>query len=126
MNNILVQAPRLLNKHKKCKRFITSYQTKIRKEVFIMSIKLYNINEEYREKFYQIPKVFFTNPKYIKLSNDAKMAWGILRDRLDLSIKNGWVDSKTGNIYFYYKNENTQNILNCKKDKVIKIKKELN
>ncbi len=58
MNNILVQAPRLLNKHKKCKRFITSYQTKIRKEVFIMSIKLYNINEEYREKFYQIPKVF--------------------------------------------------------------------
>ncbi len=126
MNNILVQAPRLLNKHKKCKRFITSYQTKIRKEVFIMSIKLYNINEEYREKFYQIPKVFFTNPKYIKLSNDAKMAWGILRDRLDLSIKNGWVDSKTGNIYFYYKNENLQNILNCKKDKVIKIKKELN
>lgn len=104
MNNILVQAPRLLNKHKKCKRFITSYQTKIRKEVFIISIKLYNINEEYREKFYQIPKVFFTNPKYIKLSNDAKMAWGILRDRLDLSIKNGWVDSKTGNIYFYYKN----------------------
>lgn len=91
-----------------------------------MSIKLYNINEEYREKFYQIPKVFFTNPKYIKLSNDAKMAWGILRDRLDLSIKNGWVDSKTGNIYFYYKNENSQNILNCKKDKVIKIKKELN
>ncbi|AQD20556.1 replication initiation protein [Staphylococcus aureus] len=91
-----------------------------------MSIKLYNINEEYREKFYQIPKVFFTNPKYIKLSNDAKMAWGILRDRLDLSIKNGWVDSKTGNIYFYYKNENPQNILNCKKDKVIKIKKELN
>nr|ACZ69036.1 replication initiator protein [Staphylococcus aureus] len=126
MNNILVQAPRLLNKHKKCKRFITSCQTKIRKEVFIMSIKLYNINEEYREKFYQIPKVFFTNPKYIKLSNDAKMAWGILRDRLDLSIKNGWVDSKTGNIYFYYKNENLQNILNCKKDKVIKIKKELN
>ncbi len=58
MNNILVQAPRLLNKHKKCKRFITSCQTKIRKEVFIMSIKLYNINEEYREKFYQIPKVF--------------------------------------------------------------------
>ncbi|HCX8974559.1 TPA: replication initiator protein A, partial [Staphylococcus aureus] len=50
-------------------------------------MKLYNINEEYREKFYQIPKVFFTNPKYIKLSNDAKMAWGILRDRLDLSIK---------------------------------------
>lgn len=90
-----------------------------------MSIELYNANEEYREKFFQVPKVFFTNPKYSKLSNDAKMAWGILRDRLDLSIKNGWVDASTGNIYFYYKNENLQDILNCKKDKVIKIKKEL-
>lgn len=90
-----------------------------------MTMELYNVNEEYREKFYQIPKVFFTNPKYIKLSNDAKMAWGILRDRLDLSIKNGWIDSKTGSIFFYYKNENLQTILNCKKDKVIKIKKEL-
>ncbi|AKR47522.1 replication initiator protein A [Staphylococcus saprophyticus] len=90
-----------------------------------MTMELYNVNEEYREKFYQIPKVFFTNPKYIKISNDAKMAWGILRDRLDLSIKNGWIDSKTGNIFFYYKNENLQTILNCKKDKVIKIKKEL-
>lgn len=90
-----------------------------------MSMQFYNVNEEYREKFYQIPKVFFTNSKYIKISNDAKMAWGILRDRLDLSIKNGWIDSKTGNIFFYYKNENLQTILNCKKDKVIKIKKEL-
>lgn len=90
-----------------------------------MTIELYNANEEYREKFFQIPKVFFTNPKYRKLSNDAKIAWGVLRDRLDLSIKNGWVDASTGNIYFYYKNENLQEILNCKKDKVIKIKKEL-
>ncbi|WP_228072045.1 replication initiator protein A [Staphylococcus aureus] len=49
-----------------------------------MSIKLYNINEEYREKFYQIPKVFL---QILNISSYAKMAWGILRDRLDLSIK---------------------------------------
>ncbi|HCC5717303.1 TPA: replication initiator protein A [Staphylococcus aureus] len=90
-----------------------------------MPTKFYNVNEEYREKFIQIPKVFFTNPKYTVLSNDAKIAWGILRDRLELSIKNGWIDTKTGNIFFYYKNEDLQTILNCKKDKVIKIKKEL-
>ncbi|MGT0244479.1 replication initiator protein A [Staphylococcus aureus] len=67
---------------------------------------------KYRKYFLQILNIS-------SYQNDAKMAWGILRDRLDLSIKNGWVDSKTGNIYFYYKNENPQNILNCKKDKVI-------
>ncbi|MGU3127290.1 replication initiator protein A [Staphylococcus aureus] len=66
-------------------------------------IKVYNINEEYREKLYQIPKVFFTNPKYIKLSNDAKMAWGILRDRLDLSIKNGWLILKTVMLFLLQK-----------------------
>ncbi len=58
MNNILVQAPRLLNKHKKCKRFITSYQTKIRKEVFIMSIKLYNINRDTEKSFIKYRKYF--------------------------------------------------------------------
>lgn len=51
-------------------------------------------------------KVFFINFKYIKLFNDVKMVWGIFRDCLDLLIKNGWVDFKIGNIYFYYKNEN--------------------
>uniref|UniRef100_UPI000A68402B replication protein A n=1 Tax=Streptococcus pneumoniae TaxID=1313 RepID=UPI000A68402B len=31
----------------------------------------FNIKEIQKEKFYQLPKVFFTNPKYTKLSNDA-------------------------------------------------------
>lgn len=44
----------------------------------------FNIKEIQKEKFYQLPKVFFTNPKYVNLSNDAKITWSILRDRLDL------------------------------------------
>lgn len=86
--------------------------------------KYYTLKEEYRERFYQLPKVFFTNSIYQKLSNDAKIAYAILRDRLDLSIKNHWVDNNNA-IYFIYTNENLENILNVSKPKVIKIKKEL-
>lgn len=59
-----------------------------------------NIKEIQKEKFYQLPKVFFTNPKYVNLSNDAKITWSILRDRLDLSIRNNWVD-KNGDIFLF-------------------------
>jgi len=57
---------------------------------FIMSEQRFNIQQQYREKFYQLPKVFFTNDKYIQLSNDAKIAYALLKDRLELSIKNNW------------------------------------
>ncbi|EZZ99511.1 TPA: replication initiator protein A [Staphylococcus aureus] len=85
----------------------------------------FNINEIQREKFYQLPKVFFTNPKYTKLSNDAKIAYAILRDRLDLSIKNSWID-ENGDIFFIFTNETLKKILNISSpNKLSKIKKEL-
>ncbi|MGO2040665.1 MAG: replication initiator protein A [Staphylococcus equorum] len=85
----------------------------------------FNIKEIQKEKFYQLPKVFFTNPKYTKLSNDAKITWSILRDRLDLSIRNNWVD-KNGDIFFIYTNEKLKSILNISSpNKLSKIKKEL-
>ncbi len=85
----------------------------------------YNIREEVAQRFYRLPKVFFTNERYKKLSNDAKIAFAILQDRLDLSIKNEWFDEE-GNIFFLYGNQQLGDILNCSKPTVIKIKKELN
>ncbi|SIJ40971.1 Replication initiator protein A (RepA) N-terminus [Mycobacteroides abscessus subsp. abscessus] len=85
----------------------------------------FNIKEIQKEKFYRLPKVFFTNPKYAKLSNDAKITWSILRDRLDLSIKNNWID-ENGDIFFIYTNEKLKKILNISSpNKLSKIKKEL-
>ncbi|NAM67703.1 replication initiator protein A, partial [Staphylococcus epidermidis] len=84
----------------------------------------FTVSEQYKEKFYQLPKVFFTNPDYMKLSNDAKIAYAILRDRLELSIQNNWVD-QDGNIYFIYTVKQLEDILNCGNQKVNKIKKEL-
>lgn len=85
----------------------------------------FNIKEIQKEKFYQLPKVFFTNPKYTNLSNDAKITWSILRDRLDLSMRNNWID-ENGDIFFIYTNEKLKSILNISSpNKLSKIKKEL-
>lgn len=84
----------------------------------------FKITEQAAERFYRLPKVFFTNANYKKMSNDAKIAYALLQDRLELSIKNEWFDEE-GSIFFLYGNEQLGEILNCSKPTVIKIKKEL-
>ena len=87
-------------------------------------LNYYNIKREYALKFFQVPKVFMTNDKYKKLSAEAKLAFAILSDRLQLSIKNHWFD-KAGNIYFIYTGEQLEQILGCGHSKITSIKKEL-
>lgn len=84
------------------------------------------IYEEYKHKFYQLPKVFFTNENYTGLSNNAKIAWAVLRDRASLSRKNNWYDKDTGRIYFIYTVEDLMEMLNLNSRTTISnIKKEL-
>lgn len=84
----------------------------------------FNVKDHYRMKFYQLPKVFFTNPKYKKMSNDAKIAWSILSDRMQLSISNEWYDQE-GNIFFLYGREKLAEILELSLPTITKITKEL-
>lgn len=84
----------------------------------------YKSKEIYREKYYQMPKVFFTNEKYMDLSNDAKIAYMLLKERFDYSVKNNWVDSDD-NIFFIFTVEELMKLLHCREGKVSKIKKEL-
>ncbi|HCD2372385.1 TPA: replication initiator protein A, partial [Enterococcus faecium] len=72
----------------------------------------------------QMPKVFFTNEKYLNLSNDAKITYMLLKARFDYSVQNNWVDSED-NIYFIYTIEELMRLLNCREGKISKIKKEL-
>ncbi len=70
-----------------------------------MSEQRFNIQQQYREKnFTNYRKCFFTNKKYMQLSNDAKIAYALLKDRLELSIKNNWFD-ENGDIFFIFTNE---------------------
>ena len=42
--------------------------------------------------FYRIPKLLFTDKRFKGLSTDAKVLYGLMLDRMSLSIKNGWID----------------------------------
>ena len=55
-------------------------------------------------KFYQLPKELYELEKYKDLSNDACVLYAMLRDRLQVSIKNNWIDEE-GRVYFIYTRE---------------------
>ena len=63
--------------------------------------------------FYRIPKILFTNPVFDVLSTDAKLLYGILLDRMQLSIKNGWMDREDGKVFIYYPIEKIMDALTC-------------
>lgn len=42
--------------------------------------------------FYRIPKVLITDDRFRTLTNDAKILYGLMLDRMSLSAKNGWFD----------------------------------
>ncbi len=50
--------------------------------------------------FYRTPKVFFTDERFRGLSSDAKVLYGILLDRVEMSRRNGWID-KENRVFVY-------------------------
>lgn len=51
--------------------------------------------------FYRIPKRLFEDDRFRGVSTDAKLLYGLLLDRMALSMKNGWLD-KQGRVFIYY------------------------
>ena len=58
------------------------------------------MNREERMPFFRIPKVILTDEKYVGLSEDAMLLYGILLDRRSLSERNDWRDKK-GDVFVY-------------------------
>lgn len=90
----------------------------------VSTVDVYKIDDLIKCDFYRIPKVFYSNPKYIKMSAEAKLAYAMLYDRLSLSQKNGWINDK-GEVYLIFKRKTAAEILNVGEKKVTAIFKEL-
>lgn len=74
--------------------------------------------------FYRIPKLLFTDSRFSSLSAEAKTLYGILLDRMDLSMKNGWLD-KQNRVYLFFTVQEIQDSLGCGKNKAIQLMQEL-
>ena len=51
--------------------------------------------------FFRIPKILFTDYRFIKLSPEAKILYGLMLDRMSLSRKNEWLDN-CGRVYIFF------------------------
>jgi len=91
-----------------------SSTTTLNMEGIMDRIKIADIDNE---RYYQVPVAFFTNPYYKDLSNDSKMAYAILKNRLTLSIKNNWLDND-GAVYIFYTWDKLSEIMNISRRKI--------
>ena len=74
--------------------------------------------------YFRIPSQLITSPRFKHLSTDSKLLYGMLLDRMGLSIKNEWYDDD-GRVYIYYTVEEICSNLNCGRDKAMKLLSEL-
>lgn len=74
--------------------------------------------------FYRIPKLLMKDSRFKKLSSDAKLLYGLMLDRMSLSIKNRWLDEKN-RAYIIYTVDSIMEDLGCAKPTCVKIMKEL-
>ena len=74
--------------------------------------------------FYRIPKALITGKEYRSISTDAKLLYGLLLDRVGLSVRNEWVDEQD-RVYIYYTVDAVGEDLNCCKEKACKLFDEL-
>ena len=74
--------------------------------------------------FYKIPKLLFTDAYFKNLSVEAKVLYGLMLDRMSLSMKNQWLDEE-GRAYIYYSLEDIMDALGCSNKKAISVMKEL-
>ena len=74
--------------------------------------------------FYRIPKLLFTSEYFKNLSCEAKVLYGLMLDRMSLSIKNRWFDEED-RAYIFFSVEEIMEMLNCGRNKAVNCLKEL-
>lgn len=74
--------------------------------------------------FYRIPKILLTAECFKTISCEAKVLYGLLLDRMSLSIKNRWFDEED-RVYIIFTVEEIAELMNCGTQKAVRLLKEL-
>ena len=89
-----------------------------------LQLDYYYGNEAEQYSFYRIPKVLFTDSRFKGLSVEAKVLYGLLLDRMALSVRNNWLD-QDGRVYIIYTIADVMETLGCAEQKANKLLNEL-
>ena len=90
-----------------------------------MKFKPYSREKIEQFRFVKLPKALFEDEMFDDLSIYAKVLYGFMRDRLDLSVASGLFDKDTGNYFIYYTVEDVKKNLHCANSKACALLKEL-
>ena len=74
--------------------------------------------------FYRVPRLLIKDERFKGLSSDAKLLYGLMLDRMSLSMKNGWLDDEN-RAYIIYTVDNMMEDLGCARATCAKVIKEL-
>ena len=74
--------------------------------------------------YFRVPKILFRDIRFKDLSTYAKTLYGILLDRMSLSVKNGWLDGQ-GRVYIIFPIQEVMDALGCADNKATKLFREL-
>lgn len=90
-----------------------------------MEFNAYKITEAFAHEYYQVPKDLSNNPIYAgKINSDAKLLYGLLLSRMNLSRLNNWYDENE-NIYLIFTRAEAQLSLDLSDKTVTKAFKQL-
>ena len=93
-------------------------------EINKINFDYYYGKESEQFNFYRIPKLLFSDKRFKSVSTDAKVLYGLMLDRMSLSIKNEWIDDEN-RVYIYFTLEDVMDFLSVGKDKALKLFAEL-
>lgn len=89
-----------------------------------LQLDYYYGNEAEQYSFYRIPKVLFTDGRFKSVSVEAKVLYGLLLDRMALSVRNNWLDQE-GRVYIIFTIADIMETLGCAEQKANKLLNEL-
>lgn len=89
-----------------------------------LDLDYYYGNQAEQFSFFRLPKVLVKDKKFKGLSSDAKLLYGIMLDRMSLSIKNGWRDS-FNRVYIIFTLEEVMREFDCSERKASMLMSEL-
>ena len=74
--------------------------------------------------FYRLPKILITDKRFRGISSDAKILYGVMLERMSLSVKNRWFDEKN-RVYIIFTLEEVMETFACSERKAGRLLGEL-
>lgn len=89
-----------------------------------LELEYYYGQEAEQFTFYRLPKALIIDPRFKGISNNAKLLYGLMLDRMSLSARSGWFDEEN-RVYIKYAIKSIMEDLNCSKMTAVALLKEL-